>query len=214
MIATETTFKELLRLAQGERSLNQYALNAGISSAMLSMLKRGDRKPSPELLKRLAAHAENGVTYLDLMTAAGFLSNNKEASWANNIKPIQKRLFTLIESNNSGEPMKKTKKQITLVEGGLDADLCVIATGDDMAGARINSGDLVFISSSERIESGDIVAVIMQNEAKLYRIHFFKEQNSLTLTAENQNSTSILFKDKDAENLQILGKAIAFQSNL
>lgn len=69
-------FAELLSLAKGsERSINQYGLHSDISPAHISRLLRGklDTPPSPETIKKLADKAHNGVTYQDLMEAAGHL---------------------------------------------------------------------------------------------------------------------------------------------
>lgn len=69
-------FAELLLLAKGsERSINQYGLHSDISPAHISRLLRGklNAPPSPDTIKKLADKAHNGVTYEELMKAAGHL---------------------------------------------------------------------------------------------------------------------------------------------
>lgn len=74
-------FARLLKLAKGNRSINQYALHSGVSAAHISRLMRGKltSPPTPQTIKRLADHAYNEITYEQLMAAAGYLFERKEA---------------------------------------------------------------------------------------------------------------------------------------
>lgn len=77
----ENELIKLLKLAQGERSLNAFARHADVSPGNLSRIMKG-QKPTPEVLKKLATKAHNDVTYEQLMAAAGYIdtdlsSNNK-----------------------------------------------------------------------------------------------------------------------------------------
>ncbi|WP_432400935.1 helix-turn-helix domain-containing protein [Wukongibacter sp. M2B1] len=74
-------FAQLLKKAKGERSINQYALHSGVSSAHISRLLRSllDTAPSPETIKKLSDKAYNSISYFDLMNAAGHMTvENKE----------------------------------------------------------------------------------------------------------------------------------------
>lgn len=64
---------ELITLAQGDRTQNEFALHCGLSSSALTRIKRNERKPTPDTLKKIAERAYNGITYEDLMVAAGML---------------------------------------------------------------------------------------------------------------------------------------------
>ena len=75
---------DLLRLAQGERSQNQFALQCGISSAALSRIHAGNYVPTAKTLQKIAAHSYNNVTYQSLLTASG-LGDSLEL----NAPPIQ-----------------------------------------------------------------------------------------------------------------------------
>lgn len=70
-------FARLLKLAIGSRSLNQFALHCDVSSAHLSRLTREllDTPPNPDTIKKIASKALNGVTYENMMRAAGHLDN-------------------------------------------------------------------------------------------------------------------------------------------
>ncbi|TCL76879.1 hypothetical protein EDC14_1001164 [Hydrogenispora ethanolica] len=69
-------FAALLIRAQGDRSLNEYARQTGISSAHISRLSRAllDAPPNPQTIKQLADQAHNGVTYDEMMVVAGHLT--------------------------------------------------------------------------------------------------------------------------------------------
>ncbi len=79
------TLNKLIKLAQGERTQNQFALHCGISSAAITRVLQGKNNPSPEFLQKIASKAYNGVTFEDLMAARispyidipFFKSNNK-----------------------------------------------------------------------------------------------------------------------------------------
>lgn len=66
---------DLIKKAQGERSLNQFALHAGIDAGHLSRIinKKVNSAPTPSTLKKIAEHALGSVTYHELMLAAGYL---------------------------------------------------------------------------------------------------------------------------------------------
>lgn len=68
-----TKFIELLNAAKGERTQNQFALHCGIGSSTITRFIKGERKPTPAVLKKIASKAYNGVTYEELMQAAGYL---------------------------------------------------------------------------------------------------------------------------------------------
>ena len=61
----------LLRRLRGETGLREVGRRTGISNSYLSQIERGDRRPGPSVLKRLAALY--GVEVQDLLKRAGFL---------------------------------------------------------------------------------------------------------------------------------------------
>ena len=61
---------ELIKKAQGERTQNQYALHCSVGSSTITRFLKGERSPTPDILKKLAEKAYNGVTYDDFMRAA------------------------------------------------------------------------------------------------------------------------------------------------
>ncbi|MBW9174015.1 hypothetical protein K2F43_22960 [Clostridium estertheticum] len=74
------TFAILLEKAKGDRSINQYANTINISAAHISRLLRKLVKspPLPDTISKFASGACNGVTYNDLMLAAGHIDDKTE----------------------------------------------------------------------------------------------------------------------------------------
>ena len=63
----------LLRRLRGETGLREVGRRTGISNSYLSQIERGDRRPGPSVLKRLAALYD--VDVQDLLKRAGFLDD-------------------------------------------------------------------------------------------------------------------------------------------
>lgn len=63
----------LIKKAQGDRTQNAFAMNCGINSASITRILTGENTPKPDILKKIASHAHNNVTYAQLMIAAGFI---------------------------------------------------------------------------------------------------------------------------------------------
>ncbi|MFC4354215.1 hypothetical protein ACFO0S_03900 [Chryseomicrobium palamuruense] len=72
-------FANLLERAKGERSINQFANETGVSAAHISRFLRQmiASPPTPETISKFAAKAHNEVTYQDMMIAAGHLARNE-----------------------------------------------------------------------------------------------------------------------------------------
>lgn len=68
-------FAHLLEKAKGNRSINSFANETGVSAAHISRFLRQmiDAPPSPETISKLASKAHNEVSYSDLMVAAGHI---------------------------------------------------------------------------------------------------------------------------------------------
>ena len=95
---------------------------------------------------------------------------------------------------------------------GVKADFCLFARGDSMIGARIYDGDLVFIRKQSRVENGEIAAVLVEDEATLKRVYLYPEENKVVLAPENPKHKPFVFVGEEINRIQILGKAVAFQS--
>lgn len=69
----------LIKEAQGDISLNNFASQCKISSSTLSRIinNKNSCPPAPSTLQKIASVAHNGVTYADLMAAAGYINDGE-----------------------------------------------------------------------------------------------------------------------------------------
>ena len=98
----------------------------------------------------------------------------------------------------------------------IKADFCLTARGDSMINARILDGDIVFIRKQDMVENGEIAAVVVNNdsEATLKRLFYYREKNLLILKAENAAYEDLVYQGEELNQVHILGKAVAFQSDV
>ncbi len=133
-----------------------------------------------------------------------------------NIYPIELKKFPLLGEIACGEPIFCVEDRESYVLAGADikADFCLKAKGDSMINARILDGDIVFIRKQSLVENGEIAAVIVDDEATLKRVSYFKDKNMLILKPENPKYNDLIYMDNELEQIRILGKAVAFQSDV
>lgn len=130
------------------------------------------------------------------------------------LQPIKTKKFRMLGNIACGEPIYCDEEHEIFVEASADikADFCITAKGDSMINARIFDGDIVFIQEQPDVENGEIAAVIIEDEATLKRV--YKYGNSIELRAENPIYKPINYNGFELERIKILGKAVAFQSNI
>ncbi|WP_127580965.1 hypothetical protein [Paenibacillus koleovorans] len=76
----KVAFAKFLEQAKGKRSINKFGADAEVDPGYISRLMRCliDSPPSAIIIGKLADRAYNNVSREDLMTAAGYLENEKE----------------------------------------------------------------------------------------------------------------------------------------
>ena len=102
---------ELIKMAQGDRSLNTFARECGISKSNLSRIlnNKNAYPPKPDTLQKIALHSQNNITYNSLMFAAGYLKSYDEDTILNNKfseyedKLIKKRIDNIIKELSKKE---------------------------------------------------------------------------------------------------------------
>ncbi|MBO5287426.1 MAG: helix-turn-helix domain-containing protein [Clostridia bacterium] len=95
---------------------------------------------------------------------------------------------------------------------GKSADFCLFAKGDSMIGARIYDGDLVYIKKQSMVKNGEIAVVLVEDSATLKRVYLYPDEKKLVLSPENPKYKPLVFIGEELNTIQILGKAVAFQS--
>lgn len=106
----ENTLGDLIRKAQGNRTQNYFAELCGLSSASITRICAGTYVPKPPILQKIASHAQNGVTYSDLMITAGFIGEMPEgfpSSISKFYEDLQKAGFSIENYNSLTEDEKQ-----------------------------------------------------------------------------------------------------------
>ena len=135
-----------------------------------------------------------------------------------NIFPIELKKFPLLGEIACGQPIFTNEDRESYILSGTDinADFCLKAKGDSMINARIHDGDVVFIQKQDMVENGDIAAVVVNgdSEATLKRFYYYREKAMLILKPENPSYEDLIYSGEELEQVHVLGKAIAFQSDV
>lgn len=132
------------------------------------------------------------------------------------LMPIEVKKIPLLGEIACGEPIYASEDRESYVIAGTDikADFALKAKGDSMTGARIMDGDIVFIRKQSMVDNGEIAAVIIEDEATLKRVYYYPEDKRLILQAENAKYPPFVYQNSELDRVRILGKAIAFQSDV
>ena len=214
-----------------ERRLSQQNLadQLGFSKSSVNMYERGEREPGLESMETIADYFNVDLDYLmgrsDIPNRNEWLKSiNKsvvvEPSQPqvkfDNIIPISTKRFPLLGDIACGKPIMANEEKELYVEAGANirADFCLKAKGDSMIGARIYDGDIVFIRKQEMVNNGEIAAVIIDDEATLKRVNYYPEKDLLILKAENSQYEDLVYTGEQLNHIIILGKAVAFQSDI
>lgn len=163
---------------------------------------------------KLIAKALN-VTPAYLM---GWEENTEDSSYSNidNIFKIEKKKIPLLGEIACGEPIYADEDRESYVMCGtnVDADFCLKAKGDSMINARIMDGDIVFIKKQPMVDNGEIAVVLIDDEATLKRFYYDKEASIVRLVAENPAYKTMVYSGEELNEIRVLGKAVAFQSDV
>ena len=143
-------------------------------------------------------------------------SNSTLIETYENIYPIELKRFPLLGEIACGEPRFASEDRESYIEASTDiqADFCLKAKGDSMINARIQDGDIVFIREQPSVYNGEIAAVVIDDEATLKRVFYYPEKDLFILKAENPKYDDLVYSKSELDNIRILGKAIAFQSDV
>lgn len=133
-----------------------------------------------------------------------------------NIASITTQTLPVLGAIACGAPkfMDEDRSFYTKEGTKIKADFILVASGDSMINARINDGDLVFIRQQPTVDNGEIAAVAIGDEATLKRIYYYQEKSLMILKAENPKYEDMIYSGEELEDVRILGKAVAFQSDV
>ena len=94
------------------------------------------------------------------------------------------------------------------------ADCCLKMPDDSMINARIHEGDIVFVHKQDTVNNGEIAAIILNDTASLKRFYYYKDKKFIVLRHDNPKYEDIILTEDGFDTIQIIGKAIAFQSKI
>ena len=202
---------EHLKKLRIEKGLLQKDVAEAINVGRTTYVKyeNGDSEPNMDTLIQLANFFDVSVDYL--------LGNDEAQSGKIlNIFPIKKKKLPLLGEIACGQPIfaDEDRESYVMVGTDIDADFCLRAKGDSMIGARIMDGDIVFIKKMPIVNNGEIAAVIIDDEATLKRVFYYPEKQKLVLQAENSKYEPFIYVNEELNEIRILGKAVAFQSDI
>ena len=203
------SFSTKLRNARNKAKLSQSAVakKLFITQQAYANYENDISSPNPETLIKIADILGVSVDYLLDREEQDFMT-------IDNIFPMKTKKVPLLGDIACGEPIwaEEQRGEFVSVSDDIDADFCLRAKGDSMTGARIYDGDIVFIRRQPTVENGEIAAVIIDNEATLKRVYFYRDKNKLVLNPENPAYEPLVYIGSELEEIRILGKAVAFQS--
>lgn len=200
-----------IKKARLKKGMSAIALSqlSNVAQSSLSDWENGKTQPSADALFRIC-DALN-ITPSQLLN----LEEDKP-SLPSNIIPINKIKIPVLGSVACGKPIfaEEHLECYAEVVDSIHADFALHAQGDSMINARIYDGDLVFVKQQEMVENGEIAVVLIDNEATLKRVFYDAQKATITLVAENPRYAPFVYQGIELENIKILGKAVAFQSNI
>jgi len=135
-------------------------------------------------------------------------------NYPDNILKIETKKIPMLGKIAAGFPIFADEEFESYVEAGanISADFCLKVQGDSMINARICDGDIVFIRKQHDVEDGQIAVILIGDEATLKRV--YKKHNEIILMAENSAYKPMVYKNEELLTIRILGRAIAFQSDV
>ena len=133
-----------------------------------------------------------------------------------NIYKLDKIKLPFLGKVACGEPIFADEDRESYIMIGTDigADFCLQCQGDSMINARIHDGDIVFVKKTDIVENGEIAVVIIDDEATLKRFFYYREQNLVILKPENPKYQDIILTGEQLEQVKVIGRAVAFQSDV
>lgn len=208
------TIGERIKLERVKKGLSQAALGQilNVTQQAVGKWEKDLAEPDHSALKTMASLFGTSIDYL----LGNSIPETSSVFKHPNISPISTHRIPMLGKVACGEPIYADEDRESYVMAGTDinADFCLTAQGDSMVGARILDGDIVFCRQQDIVENGEIAAVLIGDEATLKRVYYYPENKMLVLRAENPKYKEFVYKNEELDEIRILGKAIAFQSDV
>lgn len=206
-----------LRIEKG-KSMAQVARELNLPYTTYVNYEKEEREPNSELLIQLANYFDCSTDYLigrsDNRTGT---IKGVNIMTIDNIIPLPKfKEIPLVGEIACGEPIlaEENISEYIKAPDNTEATFALTCKGDSMINARIMDGDIVYIKQQSQVVNGEIAAVLIDCEATLKRVYYYPEKNMLILKPENSAYEDLIFVNEELNNIHIIGKAVAFTSNI
>lgn len=206
-------------------SVEELADKLGKNRATVYRYENGSIEDMPTMVLESIANVLN-TTPAYLM---GYSDSDRFWAWAQDfntrnfpdaIAPAETTTYPLLGDVACGQPVIANNEHEVFSTGKrIDADAVIRAKGDSMTGARILDGDIVFVRYQTSVEDGEIAAVLVKSdetydwEIVLKRFKRYAD-DLIVLHSENPAYPDMVFKGNAINRLRVIGKAVAFQSDL
>lgn len=190
-------------------SMDDLAQKIGKNRATIYRYENGDIEDLPMSILKPLADA--------LHTTPAYLMGWEEcATNAIETIPIEKIKVPILGTVACGQPIFAEEHLECYVDaiGSIHPDFALWAKGDSMIEARIFDGDLIFVKKQDIVDNGEIAVVLIDDEVTLKKVLYEPEKGRLMLLPANKNYLPLIYEGEDLNKIRILGKAVAFQSNL
>jgi len=187
---------------------------------ILSNIDRFGYPPSiPEIQKKFSFKSPNAASaHLEALERKGYIARRAHKS-----RGIEVKIHTPVKENGNenvveipvvgsvaaGSPILAQEN----IEGTIAVDkhlarnsdgvFALRVKGDSMVNAGILNGDYAIVNQQQSADQGDIVVVLIEDEATLKR--FYKEKNRIRLQPENDIMDPIIVNPRE-KKVRIIGK--------
>lgn len=177
----------------------QVEVKTGISNSYISLIERNKRKPSAEILSKLAKAYQ--IKTEDLLRLMGYLPSTKTKYNSRQI-PIYNiismgKSFFISENIEGYSPLPPSMDTFST------KDLFAIRVKrESMVDKRIKKGDIVIIKKQNEVEKEAIALISLNNEIAIRRV--VKQNKHIILQSTDLEHSPVLVKETD--DFSIIGK--------
>jgi len=179
----------------------------------------------PPTVREIAQHLKmagphSAKRFLDMLEQKGYIRRVAKSSRAIELVdapfPAAVRLVPIIGKVRAGTPLLALEN----IEGNLALDRSLArwkdafllrVVGESMIGAHIEDGDLALVKPQPTASNGEIVVVLLNDEATIKR--FFREKDAIRLEPAHPLMQPSIIKKGEAE-VGIVGKVVAILRNM
>lgn len=186
---------------------SEFGRIAGVSDKAVSTWENGLKTPRMGAVQKLSDHF--GIPKSEILDDGNYPTH----PLTSNIIPMPSTYkVPLIGTIACGKPILAVEDadEVVDVPGFVHADFALRCKGDSMINARIYDGDIVYIRRQPEVENGQIAAVRIGDEATLKKVTLYP--NKIVLEAANPLYDPFVYRSEEMNQVEILGKAVAFTS--